>query len=584
LGLLKSLESGGAEDGIALSRLVELLDELCAPDAARHPFAPGELSDLLRDALSSTYLPVPNYSGVQITDLGASGGAPCDYLFLGGLVQGEFPRLTPGDIFIDETQRQHLGLDERAETETERLLFYQTVCTPRRGLYILYPQRSGTEILSPSPFVEELDNLLTERPATADDDTPFTAADLHFALGRGLGRASDSAEASRALELYRRAASHPSHRPALRRLLRGLQVTCQRSHPAGLGPYEGVLDESEVLAGLRSRLGPGHAFSTTQLETYGRCPFRFFAKRLLGIEALVDPEADYTALERGNLVHRILYHFYAANGEAAEREENLPQGLVQLRRIAREQAADMRLEGFFWERELDRLLGAADGLGREGVLTRFLRLRVASADPAVPAHFELSFGSYPGLGPRDPHSTNTPYIIGDAESGDEVRIFGKIDRVDRTADGRFIVFDYKTGRQPRVAEIKEGLNLQLPLYLLAVETLLGEAGLNEGAGAAYLLLRDLENCGRRGLLANASHRDTAYVARGRQGLYDHEDFRQLLDAVRGYVLRYARAMRAGIFHVTRHNPATTCSGCPYAQSCRLDPRRMRILDRENQLP
>ncbi|MBN64385.1 MAG: hypothetical protein CME20_23740 [Gemmatimonadetes bacterium] len=153
-----------------------------------------------------------------------------------------------------------------------------------------------------------------------------------------------------------------------------------------------------------------------------------------------------------------------------------------------------------------------------------------------------------------------------------------------TADGRFIVYDYKTGREPRTADIARGLNLQLPLYLLAVESLLQDAGLVEGVGGGYLLLRDLEHCGRRGFLADETHRNTAYVAHGKQGLYEREDYRQLLEAVRGFVLTYARAMRSGIFHVTRHNPANTCPGCAYAQSCRLDPRRMRTLDRTNKLP
>ena len=42
---------------------------------------------------------------------------------------------------------------------------------------------------------------------------------------------------------------------------------------------------------------------------------------------------------------------------------------------------------------------------------------------------------------------------------------GKIDRIDRTADGHFVVFDYKTGRMPSIADIDTGLNLQLPTLL-----------------------------------------------------------------------------------------------------------------------
>ena len=70
------------------------------------------------------------------------------------------------------------------------------------------------------------------------------------------------------------------------------------------------------------------------------------------------------------------------------------------------------------------------------------------------------------MGPRDPHSASTAFTIGEDEQ--VVRLFGKIDRIDRTADCYFIIYDYKTGHPPRVSDIARGLNLQLPLYLLAV--------------------------------------------------------------------------------------------------------------------
>ena len=230
----------------------------------------------------------------------------------------------------------------------------------------------------------------------------------------------------------------------------------------------------------------------------------------------------------------------------------------------------MGLVGFFWDRELERLLGSDDDGEREGVLPRFLRLQAAAANPAMPTHFELSFGSYPGMGERDRQSTTTPYAIDDPETGNEVRIAGKIDRIDRTADGRFIVFDYKTGRMPSVADIDTGLNLQLPLYLLAAESLFEGIELREGAGAAYLMLRDLEDCGRSGLFADATHRNAAYVASGRYGMYDHEAYRQRLDAVRGFVLAYTRGHAP--WDIPRHQPRPRQDLPALPLSTKLPPR------------
>ena len=577
LGVEDALADGSAEDGRALARFLDLLDELCTPAAALQPRTLNQFADLLRDAISQAHVPAATRTGIQVTDLAAAGSTPCDYLFIGGLVQGEFPRLPPADIFLEETQRRALNLDEDSTTASERLLFYRAVCSPRRGLGVFYPKQSGSELLAPSPFVAELDGLLAPQPETDEsNDTPSTLAELHLALGRGLCATHESSDAHDALALYSQAAQLDGHTTALRHLMRGLHLADLRTVPKSLSSHEGVLDEAPLIDALRTRLGASHSFSATQLELYGRCPFRFFAQELLNLQPLPDPEDDDSALKRGNLVHRILYRFYAAHGEAAERAENLAANIAELRQQGREIAEEMRLTGFFWERELERLLGADDG-EREGVLPRFLRLQAAAANPAVPTHFELSFGSYPGMGEGDQQSTTTLYAIGDPETGAEVRIAGKIDRIDRTADGRFVVFDYKTGRMPSAADMDTGLNLQLPLYLLAAESLFGEIGLREGAGAAYLMLRDLEDCGRSGLFADATHRNTAYVASGRYGMYDHEAYRQRLDAVRGFVLSYARSMRRGVFHVTPHDPAKICPHCPYQQSCRLDPQRMRAL-------
>ena len=575
LGVEEALAEGTAEDSRALARFLELLDELCAPAAALQPRTLSQFADLLRDAISQAHVPAATRAGIQVTDLAAAGSAPCEYLFLGGLVQGEFPRLPPADIFLEETQRRALNLDEDASTEAERLLFYRAICSPRCGLGVFYPEQSGSETLAYSPFVDELDSLLAPQPEIRETDDVRTLAELHLKLGRGLCTSRDADPARDALALYNQAAQLDDHATALRHLVRGLHLVEFRTISESFSRYEGVLDEESLLNALRSRLA-SRSFSATQLELYGRCPFRFFSQELLNLQPLRDPEDDDSARKRGNLVHRILYCFYTAHGEAAERAENLATNIEDLRHLGRKVADEMGLTGFFWDRELEHLLGSDDE-EREGILPRFLRLQAAAANPAVPTHFELSFGSYPGMGERDPQSTTTLYAIDDPETGNEVRIAGKIDRIDRTDDGRFIVFDYKTGRMPSVADIDTGLNLQLPLYLLAAESLFEESGLREGAGAAYLMLRDLEDCGRSGLFADAAHRNTAYVASGRYGIYDHEAYRQRLDAVRGFVLSYARAMHRGVFRVTNHDPAKICPHCPYQQSCRLDPQRMRAL-------
>lgn len=163
-----------------------------------------------------------------------------------------------------------------------------------------------------------------------------------------------------------------------------------------------------------------------------------------------------------------------------------------------------------------------------------------------------------------------------------MRILGKIDRIDRTPDGKFVVLDYKTGRTSgSLSAIREGRSLQLPIYLLAIEKLMGAAGLDEGVAGAYYELRDHEHCGKTGLFANKSHKDQVY--RTHSQVIEHGAFRAALEEARGFVLAYVRNIQQGHFHVTPHAPEKACNHCLYQQSCRLDSRRMQLLKRQGKL-
>jgi len=63
-----------------------------------------------------------------------------------------------------------------------------------------------------------------------------------------------------------------------------------------------------------------------------------------------------------------------------------------------------------------------------------------------------------------------------------IRFRGKIDRVNLSPDGQFVVIDYKSGTAPSATEIANGLRLQLPLYLMAVQALHGPAQTPLGGG------------------------------------------------------------------------------------------------------
>ena len=505
------------------------------------------------------------------------------HLFVGGLAEGDLPSLPGADIFLGEANRQALNLPGSEDHQAnQRLAFYRAVSSPRQSLWLLYPQNEGSSALLPSPFLKNIRKGCSVPPPLTP--APCTIGQLHRHLGRDLALAHTEPEAPAAVELAKSCLGSALEF-GVKGLVRGLRLADIRQRLAAPGPYEGVLHQEEMRQSVARRYGAHFPFSITQLETYARCPFLFFAERLLDLSPPRSPEDDLTALERGNLVHHVLYRFFSERRDAGHsprpQKEEATEALAFLRELVAEVAADMGLEGFFWQRELERIAGRSEDGQNIGLLPRFLALEIDDQDGALPAYFEFSFGSDPQMGLRDESSSQAPFVLADPNSGEAVRLFGKIDRIDRTPSGHFTVVDYKTGQVPAVvADIRRGTSLQLPIYLMAAEALLGE--LKEGVAGVYYQVRDHEDCGKKGLFANARFKGEVFHSRSRS-LVAPEEFRAYLERARDAVIAHVHAIRAGRFHLTRHDPDQVCSFCTYRQICRLDPQRMRALDRADKL-
>ena len=68
---------------------------------------------------------------------------------------------------------------------------------------------------------------------------------------------------------------------------------------------------------LRQHLFPhGLCLSASRLETYARCPFRYFLETVLDLKPWEEPEQIFALLprDRGVLVHAILYDFSPVSG------------------------------------------------------------------------------------------------------------------------------------------------------------------------------------------------------------------------------------------------------------------------------
>ena len=192
--------------------------------------------------------------------------------------------------------------------------------------------------------------------------------------------------------------------------------------PSTYSRWDGLVGAD--LTDLTGRIGTReYPVSASALERWARCPFQFFASRILRLEAPPMEESDeISALDRGSLVHTILERYAAAPVAT----------LDELLAIAEQEfaAAEQRgATGYYllWEIEKENIRDS---------LKRFMDAEVdwfPDADPAKSAA-EIAFG---------PHAQWQDVSVLAAGVG-PVWFRGKIDRID-VGDEEVRVRDFKTG-------------------------------------------------------------------------------------------------------------------------------------------
>jgi ATP-dependent helicase/DNAse subunit B len=153
-----------------------------------------------------------------------------------------------------------------------------------------------------------------------------------------------------------------------------------------------------------------------------------------------------------------------------------------------------------------------------------------------------------------------------------VKLRGKVDRVEVGRDC-FAVVDYKTGRGvARIEDIREGLSLQLPVYLYAVEELLEKetgASLAPAAGLYYQLREPVKiQLG----LGSGEFRGRAFEASAgsRQMMKTTKDLRAVIGAAIEKVNQYVEDIALGKFPLTSPEKVEkVCSNCEFKAICRI---------------
>ena len=505
----------------------EELDEAGAMSAARRALV--ELRELARYAPELAPTSAAELAGVLAATTFVSGEGPGEEtvavldplalrarrvraLFVCGLQEGVLPARARPQPLLGEDDRRRLAevaglyLGERVEElAAERYLLYATLSRPLERLLLSWHSSDDDgQPTARSLFVDDVCDL-------------FDRALLDERARRALG-ASDGAETDEAL-----AQAVPTSTPA---------------HP------DEPLRDAELLAQLRER-----PWSASSIERFVACPVSWFVERVLRPGEI---EPDPEPLARGALAHAVLKdtleQLRSETGSARVTPERLQRARELLAAALAERERERPLSNSPERRSAALVRLRAD-------LERFLAQTAASRSGLEPAELELGFGF--GEGDERGAASELPAF----ELGDGVLLRGRIDRIDVGDAGEAVVYDYKGKDPPGAARwIRDG-KLQVALYMLAAEELLGL----RAVGGFYQPLAGGE-LRPRGVLDGDSGVELDCVL---TDVREHDEARELLAQARLSALEVAA--RAGSGEL-RARPQTCAfrGGCMYPTICRCE--------------
>jgi ATP-dependent helicase/DNAse subunit B len=531
---------------------------------------PGSLAQALSAILVRIWHG-PVGARVRIADPRRLRAARFDNVFVASLQDGEFPRsgAIGADPFLSESQRVSLGLPRRRETEAEeRYLFHACLALPRRRLFLSHRDSDENGVAeAPSPFLDDVRRLLEPAPGGEGPD-PVEARVRGRDLARVVHRVADA--------------------PSETELARSIAASGGGAHTAALLEVAGVEGEVATRIGARldaaaraeaasrapgplsnpavlEALGDVPAYGGTTLEGFDVCSYRWFVSHELSPQ-LLDPVPD--PLLQGGIVHAVLEALYGERpgGDPLPRPGSLDAWVGRSRELVAEAAADREMGEQPAERAILRRI--------EGWLARFLaeeaRRDAAGFEPWL---LEAGFS--------DAEETGRAAL-----EIDNWRLHGAIDRVDRAADGRALVIDYKlSGSVTSREKLEEEAKLQLQLYLIAVTDLWGA----EAVGGIYHPLRGTTARRPRGaVLKEEAPELVASYGISRTDAVERDEFEELLADARRRAGEIVARMRAGrIDRDPGPGPGMRGHGicprfCDFAPICRRDRAPVEATDDDDE--
>lgn len=496
----------------------------------------------------------------------------CDELYVLGLGEGSFPRLTAPDSLLDDGLRATLRThgvpfpDPAWRLADEQLLFLQLLAAPQQRLILSYPavDEKGQPLL-PGTFLRAVRDCFAANvvPVTHQrmliegylDRPPLALAEarVQFAHARH-GQRDTTWQA-------------PGFPATLGEQLRqAAYVAHARFHTTEHNEYDGLLAQSAVRATVQERFGATKVFSPTALESYVYCPFQFFMAHVLRLEELDEPSSEVEQTRRGSAFHRALARMHTKLRDIPEfTHAQLPATVTSELHEALTTAIDEYIHQApspaakkLWQLERQRL-------GRSVVKYRdhwekYLAPWREHDVHLEPRWLEADFG-------LPVAEQSMPEALTIDIQGIRVQVGGRIDRVDVATMGDelgFWIIDYKTGNTSHYTAkaVQQFEKLQLPLYALAVENVLAKDRKARPLGMAYWLVTDT---GVKPVLPGTGKKSLGWLA-------EEQHWRTFRKQLEQWIAEIVAHIRDGQFPLAPRSEQCT-TYCPYQRVCRISQSR-----------
>ncbi|MFZ1290547.1 MAG: PD-(D/E)XK nuclease family protein [Melioribacteraceae bacterium] len=485
--------------------------------------------------------------GVLVTSLNEIRGLNFDYLFLGGMCDGDFPTKYSPEIFFSGSFRKQ----EIIHQTEEKFHFYQTLSSWNKKLYLSIPKNEKESELVESTFIKDFENVfeITEYKLP-EINKLFSKEDLLIEFGKNIE--------NKLLENQIIQSGIDLNQVLQKNKVRDLRI----KNYLEANIYNGFINSNEenILNYLNNY--SQKEFSISQLETFAKCPFKYFSERILKIKPIEEPTEEIEPLELGNVLHSILFEFYKKvtdeiipiNSEGTKEFSNLRKILFN---IAENKISNLNINSPIAFFEKEKILGI-DGNQESSILFKFLKEETDEKSGFIPKYFEYSFGNFS----NKKNNFNKPIEIG------EVKLRGTIDRIDVDEQNSFFnIIDYKLkGQKPTVAELNEGLSLQLPVYLMAGKQIL-EKEKNINYDAQEMIIYSLnfkdEKFGKS---------PVNLKVRGKISSEEKNEMNEsLINLTKEKISEYHKKIKGGSFHLSQleNRDEKVCRFCDFQSFCRV---------------